>query len=149
MLEKADWYLAAPGVFERLGSGDLSLEDLKAVAAEMERRYGKAGFVAVARRREIEKVLSNSWGTKRITWSERLNRPIAPRLSDVARGARLACIPEGVFFVDEEHFFSEGEQAPFPWTDPPVSLPVMRPRRLRQRLRELVGKKGPRRARLS
>jgi hypothetical protein len=148
LIEAADWYLAAPGLLQQVGRGDLSLEDLQAVQSELAEKYKTAGFVAVGRRREIEQVLSSTWGTKRITWSERLGRPIAPRLSAIARGARLACVPQGIFFVDEEGFFTAGEQARFPWTEPEISLPVIRARELRRVLVGLVGKSGPRRAEL-
>jgi len=147
-----DWYLADTGRFERLGSGDVSARDLQAVQAELARSGGPdAVFVCVARPREIEDVLGPKarWGTRRITWSTRLKRPIAPKLAWVARGARLALLPgKGPVWVDGERLFDPGEKVPLPWTEPMVELEVVRPRTVRAALRAAVGPSGPRRAAL-
>ncbi len=142
--------MADRGRFERIGSGDLSVRDLKAVRADLRESAGPdAVFVCVARPREVEQVLSHRWGTRRITWSARLSKPIAPKLSSVARGARLALLPgEGIVWVDGERLFAPGEVVPLPWTDPPVELKVVRPSIVRDALKVAVGPDGPRRAQI-
>lgn len=144
-----DWYLVTADRFELLGSGDLSERDAKAIRDELRASYpAGAVFVGVARPREIEDILPSKWGTRRITWSERLRRPIAPSRAAVARGARLAVLSSGPVWVDSERLFTPGESVPLPWTEPPVSLRVLRPRQLRRELDGVLGRAGPRRARL-
>jgi hypothetical protein len=150
------------GRFVLVGSGDLSVRDMKAVRADLrESGSPQALFVCVARPREIEEVLApkgssspaagllSTWGTRRIRWSTTLKRPIAPTLAAVSRGARLALLPEkGVVWVDGERSFTPGESVPLPWTDPPVSLEVVRPRTVLDAMRAAVGPNGPKRATL-
>lgn len=147
-----DWYVADVGRFERLGSGDVSVRDMKAVRADLERSAGPdAVFVCVARPKEIEDVLGpkGRFGTRRITWSTRLKAPIAPKVAWVARGSRLALLPgRGIVWVDAERLFTAGETVPLPWTEPPVELEVVRPRAVLAALRTAVGPSGPRRATL-
>jgi hypothetical protein len=149
-----DWYLADRNRFERLGSGDLSMQDIQAVQADLGVADGsKAVFVCVSRPKEIEEILGQGrgarWGTRRITWSTRLGEPIAPSRGAVARGARVALLPgRGLVWVDGERLFSRDETVPLPWTDPLVELAVVRPREVRRALRQAVGAKGPRRAAL-
>lgn len=150
LVERADWYLAVPGTLQLVGSGDLSLSDLESVRSELSHRYGElACFVAVGRPRELEEHLPNRFGTRRITWSERIGRPISPSLRAIARGARLAALSSAVCWVDSERLFAEGEEVPLPWTSPPVALQVVRPARLRRALTAAVGPGGPRRALLA
>jgi hypothetical protein len=148
LVRGGDWYVADRGRFEKIGSGDLSVRDLKAVRADLRESAGAdAVFVCVARPREVEQVLTHRWGTRRITWSTRLKKPIAPKLAWVARGARLALLPgDGIVWVDGERLFTPGETVPLPWTDPPVELKVVRPKTVRTALKTAVGPKGPRRA---
>ena len=145
-----DWYLVDAGRFELVGSGDLSMRDVTAVQADLrESASPSAVFVCVARPREIEEVLGqkNRWGTKRITWATRRGKPIAPGLPAVARGARLAVLPDaGLVWVDGERLFSPGEKVPLPWTDPPISLEIVRPKAVLGALRKAVGPGGPTRA---
>ncbi len=143
-----DWYLAESGRFDFLGSGDLSLEDARAVLADLG-AGSTAVFVCVAKPRAIEDVLGGEsrWGLRRLTWSRRLHAEVAPKLASVARGARLALLPgEGLVWVDGERLFTPGELVPLPWTDPPVSLRVVRPADVLLALRRAVGPGGPRRA---
>jgi hypothetical protein len=145
-----DWYVVDAGRFERIGSGDLSVRDMKAVRADLqESASSKAVFVCVARPREVEDVIGRQhrWGMRRITWSTRLAKPIAPNVAAVARGARLALLPDvGLAWVDGEKIFRSGEAVPLPWTDPPVELPVVRPRQVRAVMKAAIGPKGPNRA---
>lgn len=140
------------GRFCLIGAGDISVRDMRAVEADLrESASSKAVFVCVSRPREIEEVLGRRgrFGTKRITWSQRLSKPIAPKLAAVARGARLALLPgTGIVWVDGEHLFTPGETVPLPWTDPPVELTVVRPRTVLSAMREAVGPSGPKRAEL-
>lgn len=149
LAERPDWYLAADQLLQYVGSGDLSLADLQAVRAEVTGRYGeRACFVAVGRPRELEEHLSNRFGTRRITWSERLGRPLAPSVRAIARGARLAVTSGGIFWVDGERLFEERKEVSLPWTSPPVELAVLRPASLRRVLEAAIGSSGPKRARL-
>lgn len=144
--------MADTGRFELVGSGDLAGDDLEDVRRQLEMApSGAAVFVCVARPREIEEVLGKNgqWGTKRITWSERVQKPLAPSRAAVARGARVAVLPrEGIVWVDGERLFTVGEHVPLPWTEPLVTLLVVRPKSVRQALSRAVGQKGPRRAQL-
>ncbi|MGO9198627.1 MAG: hypothetical protein ACLQK4_16055 [Acidimicrobiales bacterium] len=152
-----DWYVADADRFELVGTGDVSMSDVTAVRADLAKASSAhAAFVCVARPREIEDVLGRksrwvgAWGLRRITWSQSIGKPIAPKLAAVARGARLAVLPDqGLVWVDGERLFKPGETVPLPWTDPPVSLPVVRPRTVLAALRAAVGPQGPRRANLA
>ena len=133
----------------RVGSGDVSLRDLDAVRGDLWAvGRQRAVFVCVARPREIEEVLGkNRFGTKRLTWSERLRSPIRPTVSSVARGARLALLPgRGLVWVDGEHLFKQGETVPLAWMEPPVELEVVRPGVVKKALRAALGPSGPQRA---
>ncbi|MHB8246042.1 MAG: hypothetical protein ACYDGN_11960 [Acidimicrobiales bacterium] len=145
-----DWYVVDRGRFALVGSGDVSLRDLKAVDAELAASgSGGAVFVCVARPKEIEEVLGpkGRLGIRRITWSQKMKTPIAPTLSAVARGARIALLPGvGPAWVDGERLFTPGETVPLPWMDPPLALPVVRPRQVLRALGEAVGHGGPKRA---
>jgi len=155
LAKAVDWYFVDAGRFELVGTGDVSMRDVKAVRADL-KEFGssQAVFVCVARPREIEEVIGkksllNAWTLKRITWSEHQGRTIAPKLASVARGARLALLPEqGLAWVDGEHLFKAGETVPLPWTDPPVELVVVRPRTVLAALRAAIGPAGPDRAEL-
>ncbi|MGO9558982.1 MAG: hypothetical protein ACLPQS_08420 [Acidimicrobiales bacterium] len=155
LAKAVDWYIVDIGRFELVGTGDVSMRDVKAVRADMKEAGSPlAVFVCVARPREIEEVIGkksllNTWSLKRITWSENQGKPIAPKLASVARGARLALLPDqGLVWVDGEHLFKPGETVPLPWTDPPVELLVVRPRTVLAALRTAIGPKGPERAEL-
>ncbi|MHB1987866.1 MAG: hypothetical protein ACYCSF_07760 [Acidimicrobiales bacterium] len=152
LVRGADWYVVDRERFELVGSGDLAMSDLAAVEAELRSTERSLGvFVCVSRPKEIEDVLGAgaSWGTKRITWSARIAKPIAPSLAAVARGARLALLPiKGAVWVDGENLFTPGERVPLPWTDPLVALEVVRPKALLRVLRAALGGSGPRRAQL-
>lgn len=142
----AHWYVVEPGRFDFVGEGDVSEADLLAVAAELGGRA--AVFVCVAQPKLAEDVLGrHSWGLRRLRWADRLKKPLAPRLAWVARGARVAVLPErGPVWVDGERLFSPGELVPLPWTDPLVSLVVVRPGEVLSAMRQAVGPAGPRRA---
>lgn len=147
-----DWYVVDTGRFDLVGSGDVSMRDVKAVRAELrESASPTAMFVCVARPKEIEQVLNQKrqWGLRRITWSKELKKPIAPTVAAVARGSRLALLPEvGLVWVDGEKLFTPGETVPLPWTDPPIELLVVRPKRVLEAMRLAIGPTGPKRASL-
>ncbi len=140
-----DWYLAAAGRFELVGSGDVSAADLSSVHADL----GRSGvFVCVAKPAGLEtRLAAPGLGTRRITASSRRAAPARPKVAWVANGARLAVLPDvGAAWVDSEHLFHAGEIVPLPWTDPVVRLLVVRPRAIRAAIRSALGKGGPRRA---
>ena len=144
-----EWYVAAAGRFERVGSGDVSEADLVAVAAEL----GEAAvFVCVAKPKAIESYLARpSLGTSRIGRRSRLRDrplpPVSPKPRWVARGARLAVVPgHGTVWVDDEHLFKAGERVPLPWTDPPVELVVVRPATVYAAMKAAMGPHAPKRA---
>lgn len=150
LVKGGDWYAAGPGRLDLVGSGDLSVRDLAAVGVDLERSSTPwTVFVCVARPKEVEDVLGpkGTFGTKRITWSRRMDYRISPKVSAIARGARIALLPDaGVVWVDGERLFRPGEAVPLPWTDPPLSLVVVRPSVVRRALDAAVGPGGPKRA---
>ncbi len=113
---------------------------------------GAAGvFVCVAKARELDELLPRWMRTtrRRITQADRLGAPIPPKLNWVARGARVAVLPEfGTVWVDDEHLFRPGELVPLPWTDPLVELTVVRPAAVLVAMRDILGPGGPKRAKL-
>ncbi len=142
-----DWYVAAAGRFERVGSGDVSDDDLRAVGREL----GEAAvFVCVAKPKPLETHLRKPGvGTRRITRSSRLTGKVPPKARWVARGARVAVLPsKGTVWVDDEHLFKPGERVPLPWTDPPVELVVVRPAAVYAAMKAAMGRNGPKRAEL-
>lgn len=142
-----DWYLAAAGRFELVGSGDVSAADLASVHDDL----GWAGvFVCVAKPAGLEsRLAAPGLGTNRITASSRRGAPTRPKVAWVASGARLAVLPDvGSVWVDSEHLFHSGEIVPLPWTDPVVTLLVTRPGTIRRAIRAALGKEGPRRAKV-
>ncbi|MHB1508384.1 MAG: hypothetical protein ACYCST_05450 [Acidimicrobiales bacterium] len=142
-----DWYLAAAGRFELVGSGDVSAADLSSVHDDL----GWAGvFVCVAKPAGLEsRLAAPDLGTRRITASSRRAVPARPKVAWVASGARLAVLPDvGSVWVDCEHLFRSGEIVPLPWTDPVVTLLVTRPGTIRTAIRSALGKEGPRRAKV-
>lgn len=140
-----DWYLVSAGRFQRVGSGDVSEADLGAVHREL---GAGAVFVCVAKPAPLEAYLPKSrTATKRISRSSRQSQLQQPKLRWVARGARLAVLPDlGAVWVDDEHLFKAGETVPLPWTDPPVALVVVRPATVFAAMKAVLGTKGPRRA---
>lgn len=109
-------------------------------------------FVCVARPREVEAVIGgrNRWGLRRILWSTTLSQPISPKIAAIARGARLAILPDrGLVWVDGERLFSVDEPVPLPWTDPPVELLVVRPKTVRAAMALALGPNAPKRANLN
>jgi hypothetical protein len=145
LAEKVDWYVVAAGRFERVGCGDVSEADLRAVG----RQLGDTGlFACVARPPGLENYLRKAdWGTKRIMRSARMTTPVAPKLRWVAKGSRLAVLPgRGTVWVDDEHIFKVGDTVPLPWTEPLVSLVVVRPAAVFAAMKVLVGPNGPKRA---
>ncbi|MGH9296639.1 MAG: hypothetical protein ACRDZP_01520 [Acidimicrobiales bacterium] len=148
LVKGADWYAIGPGRFDQVGAGDLSMKDIEAVGSDLPTSPWTA-FVCVARPREVEDVLGpkNNFGLKRITWSARQKGPMAPTLAAVARGARIALLPgTGVVWVDSERLFARDDSVPLPWTDPLVSMKVVRPKVVREALRREIGPHARRRA---
>lgn len=141
-----DWYLVAEGHFDRVGSGDVSADDLQAVAREL---GDGAVFVCVAKPKQLESYLAKpAIGTRRITNSSKLAGKTPPKARWVARGARLAVLPsQGTVWVDDERLFKPGERVPLPWTDPAVELVVVRPATVYAAMKAVMGPKGPKRAR--
>ena len=133
------------GRFELLGSGDVSDADLRSVHREL-RDTGV--FVCVAKPVPLEKYLPKAnFGTRRISRSSNTALPTRPKLRWVAKGARLAVLPQaGSVWVDDEHLFKVGEVVPLPWTDPAVELVVVRPATVYAAMKSIVGAKGPKRA---
>jgi hypothetical protein len=147
LVGKADWYLVGPGRFDLVGSGDVSDADLRSVHREL----GTGGvFVCVAKPAPLEHYLpKRTWGTRRISRTFQQATPTYPKLRWVARGARLAVLPDvGTVWVDGEHLFSVGEPVPLTWTDPLVELTVVRPSTVYAAMKAMVGVNGPKRARL-
>jgi hypothetical protein len=147
LVGKADWYLVVAGRFDQVGSGDVSEADLRSVHREL----GSQGvFVCVAKPPPLEQFLpKRPWGTRRISRAFQQATPIYPKLRWVARGARLAVLPErGTVWVDGEHLFAVGEPVPLAWTEPLVELVVVRPPTVYAAMKAVVGVKGPKRATL-
>jgi hypothetical protein len=138
------WYVVAAGRFEYVGQGDVSEADMRAVGREL--REGI--FVAVGQPKTAEDVLgTRAWGLRRLRWADKLRRPISPKLAWVAKGARIAVLPEmGTVWVDGERLFTPGEPVPLPWTSPEVALVVLRPSALLKAMEAILGPAGPRRA---
>jgi hypothetical protein len=142
---QVDWYVVAAGRFERVGCGDVSEADLRAVGRELR----DSGLLAcVAKPPGLENYLGKAdWGTKRILRSSKLKTPIAPKLRWVAKGSRLAVLPgRGTVWVDDEHIFKVDDTVPLPWTEPLVELVVVRPAAVYAAMKTLVGPDGPKRA---
>jgi hypothetical protein len=147
LVAKADWYLVCTGRFDLVGSGDVSDADLQSVHREL----GAGGvFVCVAKPPPLEQYLpQHSWGTRRISRAFKASTPLHPKLQWVARGARLAVLPDvGSVWVDGEHLFTVGERVPLTWTDPLVELTVVRPPTVYAAMKAMVGVHGPKRATL-
>lgn len=142
VVSNGDWFLAAKGLFARVGFGELAMADLEAVRSEL----GERVFVAHPEVRALEKYMrgGSSRLYKRIRWYESLSGPPLPSVAAVARGAQVAVLPkEGIVWVDGEHLFEVGSEVPLPWTDPPVSLRVVRPKHVTAELRRVIGPGGP------
>jgi hypothetical protein len=147
LVAQADWYLIGPGRFDLVGSGDVSEPDLRAVHREI----GEGGvFVCVAKPPPLEQYLPKQpWRARRVSRTFQRAMPVRPKLRWVARGARLAVLPDaGTVWVDGEHLFPVGEPVPLTWTDPLVELVVVRPSSLYVTMKALVGTNGPNRASL-
>ncbi len=143
VVSNGDWFLAAKGLFARVGFGELALADLEAVRSDL----GNRVFVAHPEVRALEKYMKGGSGRlyKRIRWYESLSAPPMPSVAAVARGAQVAVLPnEGIVWVDGERLFEVGSKVPLPWTDPPVSLQVVRPKQVTAALRNVIGPSGPR-----
>jgi hypothetical protein len=141
------WFLAGPGSFRRVGAGDLSAADLHAVHAEL----GERVLVAMPAPRSLQQYLGAkaNWGMRRVRRYERLIANVPPSVAAVARGAQVAVLPDlGPVWVDNQHLFRAGDTATLPWTEPVVSLVVVKPRRVRDAIRGVIGPKGPKRATL-
>jgi hypothetical protein len=152
VVSNGNWYLAAPGLLAKVGFGELAIADLDAVAADL----GERVFVAHPEVKQIERHLGPTPPrlTRRLRWFEGLSEPFRPGLNAIARGAQVAVLPaggpgpSGVVWVDGERVFGPGEVVPLPWTDPLVSLTVVRPRAVAVAMRAVIGPGGPKRASL-
>lgn len=152
VVSNGSWYLAAPGLFAKVGFGELAIADLDAVAADL----GEKVFVAHPQVKQIERYLDATPPrlTRRLRWFEGLSEPPRPGVNAVARGAQVAVLPgggpgpTGVVWVDGDRVFRPGEVVPLPWTAPLVSLPVVRPRAVAAAIRAVIGPDGPKRASL-
>ncbi len=144
-----DWYVAGGGVFELVGTGDVSAADAEAVREELARSAAPlAVFVCVSRRKGVDELLAEgkSSGPRRQRWASR-RKPMAPSVAAVARGARIAVLPgSGAVWVDAERIFPPGDRVPLPWTSPRIDLESVRPKTVREAMRLALGKDGPRRA---
>lgn len=148
VVSNGSWYLAAAGLLAKVGFGELALADLEAVSADL----GARVFVAHPEVRQLERYLSGSPRlTRRLRWYEGLSEPLQPSVGAVARGARVAVLPaggpgpSGVVWVDGDRVFRPGEVVPLPWTEPLVSLEVVRPRAVTAAIRAVIGPGGPKR----
>lgn len=144
-----NWYLAAPGILQKVGFGELALADLEAVYREL----GKKVFVAHPEPHPIENYLSSrptvgsrrTWGLRRQKFYGEAEAPL-PSLGAVARGAQVAVLPGiGPVWVDGVRLFKPGEMAPLPWTEPLVELRVVRPKQLQKAMVAAIGPDGPKR----
>jgi hypothetical protein len=147
-----NWYLAAPGILQKVGFGELALADLEAVYRDL----GDKVFVAHPKPHPLEDYLSpgrptskrRPWGMRRQRFYGAAGAP-APSLGAVARGAQVAVVPGvGPVWVDGVRLFKPGEIAPLPWTDPLVELRVVRPRQLEKAIVAAIGPHGPKRVTL-
>ncbi len=136
LVAECDWYVVEPARFAYLATGDVSLDDLERLALA----EPMALFVCVRVAKGPEEVLSSSrFVTRRLRLAARLRPARSPRQRWVARGARVAVLPEkGVVWVDRERLFRRSEHVSLPWTDPPVSLPVVRVPEVRAAMRQVV-----------
>lgn len=138
------WFLAATGSLRRVGAGDLGFSDLGSVAEKL----GDRVFVALpVPRLEADPLASDSpWAIRRSQRMQRRRLALPPTVAALARGAQVAVLPGvGVVWVDSARLFRHGEVVPLPWTDPRVSLPVVRPRQIREAMRRSIGPGGPKR----
>jgi hypothetical protein len=144
-----NWFLAAPGILQQVGFGELALEDLEAVYRDL----GGKVFVAHPEPHPMENYLSSgpavgrrrTFGMRRQKFYGEAGAPL-PSLGAVARGAQVAVLPEvGPVWVDGVRLFKPGEIAPLPWTDPLVELRVVRPRELQKAMLAVIGPNGPKR----
>ena len=147
VVSNGDWYLAAAGRLDKVGFGELALADLQAVSEDLGRRI----FIAHPEVRPLESYLGPSRrGFRRVRLFENQSSPPAPTLAGVARGAQVAVLPDrGPVWVDAERLFRPGEEVPLPWTDPPVTMTVVRPRELIAEMKRIIGPDGPKRALLT
>jgi hypothetical protein len=153
------WYLAGPGTFYRVGSGDLSYADLRAVGPELTERV----LVALPRLSSLQEYLGGAGKAQstrpldahrsgmgiraRLHRYEQVRDGIPPTVNAVARAAQVAVLPDlGPVWVDSRRLFRPGEKTSLPWTEPHVELPVVRPSQVRSAMREAIGRGGPRRA---
>ena len=150
------WFLAGPGSFERVGSGDLSLADLKAVEAELGDRVLVALPLLRSFQEHLSKKAESSQGVglfaslgairRHLQHYEQVRDNAPPRVSAVARGAQVAVLPRfGPVWVDGHRLFRQGETATLPWTQPRVQLTVVRPSTVRAAMREVIARQPPRR----
>lgn len=151
------WFLAGRGSFERVGAGDLSLEDLTSVEAELGKRVLVAlpilpllqdHLTRAVRESQGDRTSTSLWGaSRRVQRYEQLRDRKPPTVSAVARGAQVAVLPVlGAVWVDRRRLFRPGELAILPWTEPRVKLAVVRPSTVQAAMREIIGRNGPRRA---
>lgn len=142
VVSNGDWYLAGPGLLEKVGFGELALSDLEAVRADL----GDRAFLAHPEVRPLADYLRGSSRLPRRLRADRLTEPVSPSLAAVARGAQVAVLPElGIVWVDGEGIFKRYSEVPLAWTDPLISLPVVQARRVIACMRRIIGPGGPRR----
>ncbi len=140
------WFVAAPGIFDTAGTGDLSFENLQTIHADLRDRV----FVSLSAPKELRRYVGtqNKWAIFRVRLNryERLPSQVRPKVATVAKGAQVAVLPGiGPVWVDGHRLFHEGETVPLPWTDPLVSLVVVRPRTVVKAMRKAIGPNGPKR----
>jgi hypothetical protein len=143
LVSNGDWYLAAPGLLQKVGFGELALADLEAVRDDL----GENAFLAHPEVKPLEEYLGGARGLpRRMRWPDRARSPSLPTVAGVARGAQVAVLPEqGIVWVDGEGLFKRDREVPLPWTDPLIYLPVVQPRAVIAVLRRIIGPGGPRR----
>ncbi len=142
------WFLAAPGVFQRVGGGDLSYANLESVKDDLRGRV----FVSLPFTRPLEEYLEkpnsllSGYLARRMRRYENSRRKLRPTVAAVARGAQVAVVPDlGVVWVDGHRIFKGGELVPLPWTEPLVELVAIRPRQLQAAMELAIGPGGPKR----
>jgi hypothetical protein len=143
VVSNGDWYLAGPGLLQKVGFGELAVADLEAVRDDL----GERAFLAHPEVRPLETYLRGASGLpRRMRWADRTRSPALPTVAGVARGAQVAVLPDlGVVWVDGEGLFKRDREVPLPWTDPLIYLPVVQPRAVIAVLRRIIGPGGPRR----